>query len=350
MTFDRMPASGACDRICSQQAEEALRVAEAAHPAQHGVRGVLEGQVEVRRHARRRRDRGHQPGAGLGGLEVGHPDPLDAVDGRELGQQRLEQPEVAEVLAVGRGVLADQEQLPDALLTEPPGLPEHVAGPAGDERAAERRDRAERAPPVAAAGQLERGHRAAVEPPAHRPGARRGRRGRVQVGGGDGVAGDHDRVRAAGGRADRQQLAAVLRGVRVVLLPRQDRAELGGDVRVVVEAEDRVGLGQRLGEVLAVALGQAAHRHDRLRGAVGLEVGRREQGVDGVLLGRLDEAAGVHHHRVGVLRVVDEPETAGLEASGELLGVDLVAGAAEGHQRDGGRGVFGDGSHERVRV
>ncbi len=350
MTFERMPASGACDADLLDQAQEALRVAEAAHPAEHGVRGVLEGQVVVGRHAGRGGDRGDQAGPGLGGLEVGHPDPLDAVDGRELGQQRLEQPEVAEVLAVGRGVLADQEQLPDALLTEPPGLAEHVAGAAGDERAAERRDGAERAAPVAATGQLERGHRAAVEPPAHRPGAGRGRRGRVQVGGRDGVAGDDDGVRAAGRRTDRQQLAAVLRGVRVVLLTRQDRPQLGSDVRVVVEAEHRVGLGQRLGEVLAVALGQAAHRHDRLRGPVGLEVGGLQQRVDGVLLGRLDEAAGVHHHGVGVLGLVDQPEPPGLEAPGELLGVDLVAGAAERHQSDGGQGVFGDGSHERVRV
>ena len=37
-------------------------------------------------------------------------------DRRQLGQHRLEQPQVAEVLAVGRGVLADEEQLLDAVL------------------------------------------------------------------------------------------------------------------------------------------------------------------------------------------------------------------------------------------
>ena len=37
------------------QLEEALGVAEPAHPAQHRAAGVLEGQVEVGRHARRRR-------------------------------------------------------------------------------------------------------------------------------------------------------------------------------------------------------------------------------------------------------------------------------------------------------
>ena len=71
---------------------------------------------------------------------------------------------------------------------------------------------------------------------------------------------------------------------------------------------------------------------------LGLEVGGLEQRVDGVLLGRLDEAAGVDHDGVGVLGVVDEHEAAGLEPAGQLLGVDLVAGAAEGHHGDASAG------------
>ena len=101
---------------------------------------------------------------------------------------------------------------------------------------------------------------------------------------------------------DRQQPAAVRGRVRVVRLAGHDRAQPRGDVGVVVEAEHRVGLGQRLGEVLAVALGQAADRHDGLGAAVLLEVGGLEQRVDGVLLGRLDEAAGVDDDGVGVGR------------------------------------------------
>ena len=124
----------------------------------------------------------------------------------------------------------------------------------------------------------------------------------------------------------------------MVGLPRHDRPQLGGDVGVVVEAEHGVGLGQRLGEVLAVALGQAADRDDGLGAATvacgGLQVGSLEQGVDGVLLGGLDEAAGVDHHRVGVLGVLDEDEATRLEPSGKLLGVDLVAGTAQGHDSD----------------
>ena len=44
----------------------------------------------------------------------------------------------------------------------------------------------------------------------------------------------------------------------------EDVVEPGGDVGVLVEAEHRVGLGQRLGELLAVPLGQAADSDDGL--------------------------------------------------------------------------------------
>ena len=118
----------------------------------------------------------------------------------------------------------------------------------------------------------------------------------------------------------------------VVRLTGDDRAEPGGDVGVVVEAEHRVGLGQRRRRApcRTARPGSRPRRRPAVRPVV-LEVGGLEQRVDGVLLGRLDEAAGVDHHGVGVRRVVDEQEPVGLEPAGELLGVDLVAGAPEGH-------------------
>ena len=268
-----------------------------------------------------------------------------------------------EVLAVGRGVLADQEELLDALRGQPLALLQDVAGAAADEGAAEARDRAEGAPPVAAARQLERRHRPGVEATAYGAGSRRGCPGTdvAHVGDVGLVAGDGDRRGVAVDRGDREQAPAVGRRVRVVGLPRDDRAQLGRDVGVVVEAEHCVRLGQRLGEVLAVALGQAADGDDRLGPAPvpggRLQVGRLEQGVDGVLLGRLDEAAGVDHDGVGVLGVLDQDEPAGLEAPGELLGVDLVAGTAQGHdrhlQRGGrldGRGRDLSGGHRTVSM
>ena len=117
MTLERIPAGGACARIWSSSPRKLSGSPNRRIRRSTALDGVLEGQVVVGGDARRSPAIAvDQAGPGLGGLQVGHPHPLDAVDGRELGQQRLEEPQVAEVLAVGRGVLADQEQLPDALL------------------------------------------------------------------------------------------------------------------------------------------------------------------------------------------------------------------------------------------
>jgi hypothetical protein len=63
-------------------------------------------------------------------------------------------------------------------------------------------------------------------------------------------------------------------------------------------------------------------------------VGGTEQGVDRVLLGALDEPAGVHDDDVGALLLVDELPARAVEPAGQLLGVDLVAGAAQGDEGD----------------
>ena len=169
-------------------------------------------------------------------------------------------------------------------------------------------------------------------------GGRSGVEAAAYGGGAGGVTGHRRGRERPLDRRDRQQLAAVLRRVRQVRLPRDDRAQPRGDVGVVVEAEHGVGLGQRVGELLAVPLGQAADRDHGLGAAGLLEVRGLQQRVDGVLLGGLDEPAGVHDHGVGVRRVVDQPEAVGLQPTGELLGVDLVAGAPEGHHGDRQRG------------
>ena len=149
----------------------------------------------------------------------------------------------------------------------------------------------------------------------------------------------HGDVRDGGGplrRGDRQQRAPVDRDVRGRGVAAEDVAEAFGEVRVGVEAEHGIGLGQALGQLRAVPLGQTAHG-DHLGPRLFRDVRRREQGVDRVLLGLLDEAAGVDHDDVGgsatVVGVeVDQLPAASGEPPGELLGVDLVAGAAEGEQ------------------
>ncbi len=195
---------------------------------------------------------------------------------------------------------------------EPAPLGDDVGGAAGEEGAAEHRDGAERAAAVAAGRDLERRPRAPVEAGADDPGTRGGRRARRRRRGrrarrrGPGSATDGGALLALD-RRQRQQRAAVARGVALDVAAREDRLQVGAHVAVGVEAEHGVGLGQLVGELLAVALGEAADRDDLLRAAaVALEVGGLEQRVDGVLLGLLDEAARVDDGDVGLGRVVDE--------------------------------------------
>ncbi len=333
MKLLRAPASGRERAGGGQQVQEPLGRAEAAHPPQHRLAGVLERQVEVGRDARRGRDRLDQAGSRLGRLQVRRPHPHDAVDGGELRQQLLQRARVAQVLAVRGGVLADQHQLADAGLGQPLGLGEQLVGGTGDERAAERRDRAERAAPVAAARELQRGHRAGVEPvPQHRAQVRRG----VLVDGRRGVPRHGDTRAAAGDRGQRQQFAPVARRVRGDRLAREHRVQPGGDVGVVVEAQHGLRLGEAVGQLTPVPLGHAAGR-DHL----GAGVGGGEQRLDRVVLGLLHEPAGVDEHDVGALAVGGHLPAVAVQPRGQLLRVDLVARAAQGQERDAPAGFGG---------
>ena len=154
-----------------------------ASPAQHaGGAALLEGEVEVGHHLGAAGQRRDQAGPQLGGLQVGKSDPVQTPSiALSSGSRVLEQPQVAEVLAVGRRVLADQHQLADALLGQPARLGHQVLRRPGQERAAERGDGAEAAPPVAAGSDLERGDRPAGQPAPQRP--RPGRRARPPAAG-----------------------------------------------------------------------------------------------------------------------------------------------------------------------
>ena len=169
-----------------------------------------------------------------------------------------------------------------------------------------------------------------------------------QVGDSGGVPGHRSGSRPARSTGrDGQQGPPVARRVRGDGAPGEDVLEPGGDVGVLVEAEHGVGLGQRLGELLPVPLGQAADGDHGLRDGradlvdVVLELGRGEQGVDRVLLGRLDEAAGVDQHGVGVGGVVDQrPALAASRPASSSLSVSLRAQprVTTAKRREGRRG------------
>jgi hypothetical protein len=116
------------------------------------------------------------------------------------------------------------------------------------------------------------------------------------------------------------------------LLPGKDRRKVTGEVGIRIESEHGVGLGQFSRKFPAVPLGQAANGDHGLGTPGLLERSRLEQGVDGVLLGRLDEPAGVDQCDIGVCGIGNEAPSGGREAPSEFLRVDLVARAPEGHQ------------------
>ena len=86
------------DRL--HEAEEVHGPAEPPHPTKQRRRGVLEGQVEVRHDPRGVGEDVEQPGTHLGGLEVGHPHPLDARHLGQAGQQGFQRAQLADVLPV----------------------------------------------------------------------------------------------------------------------------------------------------------------------------------------------------------------------------------------------------------
>ena len=198
---------------------------------------------------------------------------------------------VGAVLAVAGEVLGDEHDLVRLELVD---LGEDRLDVAAALRPAERRDGAEPARPVAALGDLH-----------VRPRARALRPGQVeQVEARDRCAADRDEPLAAGGRL------------------------VGQDVDGHAEPGDLIDLGQGLGQLVAVALGHAAG--DDEAGAVLALVLEGEDRVDRLLAGLVDERTRVDDHEIGRGRVVGGRHAVGEQRADELVGVDLVLGAAQG--------------------
>src|SRR3954462_3940459 len=86
------------DRL--NQCEEGFGVTEAPHPAQNTGGSVLKREIEVRKDFRCAGHDIDQAAPHLGWLQIGNPDPGEAVEFGEIGEQAFEQPDVAEVLAI----------------------------------------------------------------------------------------------------------------------------------------------------------------------------------------------------------------------------------------------------------
>ncbi len=325
------------------EVEEGRPIAESAHPAQQRTGGVLEGDVEPRHDLLVRHHRLEQCRTDLGRLQIGHPNPLEPVDRRQARQELLHRAQIPEVLAIGRGILADEEDLLDPALGEPASLGHDLIRMPGDEGATKHGDRAERAAAIAATRDFQGRPRAIIQsrPDDGGPG-RRGDLAQVPALAHAGY-GDARRLVPALARGQRQQPTPV--GWHVALGPGavEDRAQGAGEVGIGIEAQHGVGLGEFGGELLAISLGQAADRDDRLGAARGLQLAGFEQGVDGVLLGLLDEAARVDHGDIGIGGILDQVPTLRREPAGEFFGVDLVACASQRHEGDAAAREIGHG-------
>ena len=125
----------------------------------------------------------------------------------------------------------------------------------------------------------------------------------------------------SGVRRHRDQLAACRAGhLGAVALGR-------GDVERLTEAGDLVDLGQLGGEFVAVPLGHAAG-DDQAR-SVGALFVEREDRVDRLTAGVVDEGAGVDHDEVGERGVVGGLHAVREQRADQLVGVDVVLRAAE---------------------
>ena len=123
--------------------------------------------------------------------------------------------------------------------------------------------------------------------------------------------------------------------MRHVALPRNDPREPVGDIGVVIEAENGVGLWELSGEVSPVAFAQSSDGHHCTRPCRPiLQVGCGEDRVYRILLCHIDESAGIHEYGRRTRGVISNRPASGREPAGELLGVDLIAGTAQGDDRD----------------
>ena len=130
---------------------------------------------------------------------------------------------------------------------------------------------------------------------------------------------------------------SVVRGGREQTLPHQFLLVVGPEgfeqPRQLTGAKPRVHFRNALGQFVFVALRQTARHVDPLNLAFFFGLGPATNGVDALLLGRLDESAGVDHHDAGVvlLGLVLDFVIVGAQLGHHDFAVEDVFRAAQSH-------------------
>ena len=110
--------------------------------------------------------------------------------------------------------------------------------------------------------------------------------------------------------------------------------ELRNEAIHLGRAEEEVDLGQRVDQLVLVALHHAADADDRLAASLFLETAGFDERVDRFLLGGVDEAARVHDDDVGVGHVARVLGAAIGELRDVALAIDGVLVAPERNDGD----------------
>ena len=231
----------------------------------------------------------------LVGIEIVEADPVDPLDGAQLGQEPGQGPLPVEVQAVPGNVLGHHDELLHPRLGQVLRLGQDRLLGAAAELPPDEGDHAVGAPVVAALGDPQPGP---VVRGADHPVGLRHRGVHVPEAGGTLVPG--------GGLDDR------------------------GDVLIAPHAHEAVGGGADLVDGILPPLGHAAGDHDLPQPALRLQLGQLFDLRQGLVPGLFEKAAGVHHGHVAVLGPQGHLMAGLVGLPDHLLAVDLVLGAAKG--------------------
>ena len=265
---------------------------------------MLQRQIQIGRDLRIVGDLVQQPILRAVRVAVEHAHPVHALDLAHRAQQlRQHEVPVAEVAAVAAGVLGDQRNLRHALRGKAAALGHDVVEGPGGIIAANQRNRTVGAAVVAAVRDLHVG--------------------RVGRGG--------------------QNAAAVEEALAVVhvdrALARHGLVQHVVQARVVRHAHEAVHLRHLRGQRVGIALGQTA-RDEQLFQPAGLLVLRHlKDCVDGLLLGRLDEAAGVDEDDLRLGGIVDDLVAPVAQHAQHVFRIHQIFRAAQGNHAHGGAGA-----------
>ncbi len=106
------------------------------------------------------------------------------------------------------------------------------------------------------------------------------------------------------------------------------------DALELVGTHQRIHFRHLLADIAAVAFHQAAGDNQLSRAAGFLVLGHLQNGVDGFLLGGVDEAAGVHHQHVGVAGMGRQLVAASHEGAHHDFAIDEIFGTAQTDKTD----------------